>query len=183
MKTELYNPEGDPIRPKRYRVISSSQTIKVGDWITDQGIGVDATDATGDRILGYCTAIVTPKKVSLESPSVTAGDYTGTWTASTKSYAASATNDDAGGDGVMAEYVPAREGDRFKATLSAAKTTTVSSGIIEGYYCAASTSDGSLLDESTLSTSSTNTQFRVTDRYSTGSTTEVIVEVFLRETA
>lgn len=181
MNTELIRAENDPVRAKRYRVIKSSEVIKVGDWITDEGVGVANVDAKTEKVLGYCTAIVTPDRVSFESNSVDSGDYTGTWTASTKSYTASASNDDSGGDGVMAEYVPVRAGDKFKVTLDAAKTTTVASGIIEGYYIGILTSDSSKLDESDLTTTQAGLQFRIADRYAQGSTTQAIAEVVLRE--
>jgi hypothetical protein len=181
MKTELFRAEGHPHRPKRYALIKSSEVIKVSDWITNEGVGVANVDAKTEKVLGYATAIVTPDKRSFESPSVDTGAFTGTWVSSTKTYTASSTNDDAGGDGVMVEFVEVREGDRFKATLDAAKTTTVASGIIEGYFAGILTSDSSKLDESDLTTAATGLQFKVVDRYSQGATTEVIVEVVLRD--
>jgi len=161
-----------------YRLIKSSEVVMVGDWLVDEGVGMADVDATSELIKGLCVDIVTPEKISLQSLTATTSvAYTGTWAASTLQYTASSTNDDDGGDGIMVAYIRVLPGDQFLATLSAAKTTTVSSGIIEGYFAAILTSDASKIDEATLSTSSSTTQFRIVDRYTQGSTTQVIVEV------
>lgn len=163
---------------RNYRLIKNSEVIKVGDAITDESTGAANVDALTEEILGFATAIVTAKRVSLESATVTTADYDGTWDVTTKSYTASADNET--DKMVMVEYVKAEEGDRFKATLSAAKGSTTGSNK-EGYYIGIKTNDSSKLDETTASTSSANTQFIIRDPLLAGSTTEVVVEVALRQ--
>lgn len=181
MNTYLHRSSSFGQAQRRFRVIKNSETITTGDWLTDEATGMADVDATSEKIAGFCTRIVTADKRPLESSSVVSGtDYTGTWTASTKTYAASATNADSGGDGVMVEYVPVREGDQFIATLSAAKGTTTGSDK-EGYYLAILTSDASKLDETSAATTQASKQFKIADGYSQGTTTQVVVEAILRQ--
>lgn len=173
----VHKTEANDTRPKRFRLIKNSEVIKVGDWISDASTGAENTDNGSKAVLGRATAIVTPERVSFESASVTTGSYGGTWVASTKQYTAAADNQTV--DGIMVEYVPAREGTQFRATLSQAKGTTTGSNK-EGYYLAVSASDSSKLDETTASATNSSTQFRIADPLLAGSTTEVIVEVVTR---
>lgn len=182
MKTRIWKQNGNDTRGKEYRVIKNSEVIKVGDWIVDEGTGVADVDANSEHILGYCTAISTPDKISFESPSTDTGDYGGTWVSSTKQYTAASDNADSGGDGILCEYIPVREGDKFVATIDADKGTTTGSDLA-GYYLAIDTSDASQLDESTASTSRSSTQFRIENALTSGLDTEVIVSVSHRETS
>jgi len=177
--TKLYKPNALGTPKRRYRLIKDSETIMVDDWLVDESTGMADVDATGEKIYGYATAIVAPNKTSFESTSVTTGDYGGTWTSSTKQYAAAADNSTV--DGILVEYVPVREGDQFIATLDDDKGTTTGSDL-PGYFLAIKTSDASLLEESGASTSEASTQFRVVDGYEQGADTEVIVEVIVRGT-
>lgn len=170
-------------RGLRYRVIANSQTVVVGGMLVDKSTGVQASNASTDYELGYVTAVVTPNKVSLESASVNLADYDGSWTASSKTYVASASNTTAvTGKMVMVEYMPVREGDQLYANLSAAKGTTVGSNL-ESYYLSISTTDSRLLLETSASTTSTAAQFAIRDPLiSNTDTTLIVIEVLLRQT-
>jgi hypothetical protein len=173
----LRNAEGTRARVRR--VIKNSEVIKIGDWVVNESTGMANVDATSEKIEGLAVDILTRDGVSLRAASVDTTQYTGTWTASTLSYTASATNADSGGDGVLVEFIEVREGDEFVATLSAAKGTTTGSNKA-GYFMAIKTSDSSKLDEATASTSRASTQFEVMDPMLGGSTTEVAVRVSVR---
>lgn len=179
MSFTLYKPVGNQARDKDYRLIKNSEVIKVGDALVDESTGMANVDGTGEKIAGFATAIVTAEKVSLEAPSVDTGDLGGTWTTSTKSYTAAADNQTV--DGVMVEFIPVQEGDKYIATLDAAKGTTTGSDLV-GYFVAILTTDSSLLDESTTSTSAASTQFRTAELYTEGLTTEVVVICTVRGT-
>jgi hypothetical protein len=173
----LYRPQGNGVRPTRFRVIKNSEVIKVGDWIVDEGTGAANVDAITEPILGLAVGIVTANKTSLESASVDTAAYDGTWVAATKSY--TATSDNETDKKVMVAYIPVYEGDEFVAVIDAAKGTTTGSNL-EGYYLPILTSDSSKLDESGASTTITNTQFKIKDPMTDGVTTEVIVVAHLR---
>lgn len=161
------------------RVIKNSETIKVGDFVTNESTGMANVDATSEKIYGLVTDIFTKDGVSLQAASVDTSLYTGTYTASSKQYAASATNADSGGDGVLVEFIELQEGDELIVTLDADKGTTTGSNVA-GYFLAISTSDSSKLDESTASTSRASTQFEISDPLLAGSDTEVAVKVLVR---
>lgn len=165
-------------RPLKYRVIKNSEVIKVGDFIVDEATGAANVDAATEQILGIAVEIVTSKGVSLESPSVSTSDYDGTWAASTKSYTATADNES--DKLVKVGYIPLEENDEVVATLDADKGTTTGSNKA-GYNLAILTSDSSLLDESTASASTSNTQFRITNPLLGGSDREVVVQVTNRQ--
>lgn len=158
------------------RVIKNSEVIMVGDWITDEGTGVADVDAVTEAPLGLVTAITTESGISLESANST-GLYDGTWDSATRQY--TATSDNETDKKVRAEFIPVKEGDRFRAVLDADKGSTTGSDLI-GYYIASLTSDASLLDESTVSTTITNTQFKIVEQLP--GVRDVVVEVHLRET-
>jgi len=173
--TKEYKADAMGRNKRAYRLIKNSEVIKVGDWIVDESTGMANADGTSELIAGFATAIVTIDKRSLEALSVVTGDLGGTWAASTKSYTAASDNETV--DGVMVEYVPAREGDQFIGTLDADKGTTTGSNKA-GYWISVLTTDSSLLDESSAAASAT--QFRIVDAYNQGSDTEIIVEVVIR---
>jgi hypothetical protein len=175
--TKLRNADGT--RALVRRVIKNSETIKLGDFVTNESTGMANVDATSEKVEGFVVDIVTRNGVSLRAASVDTSLYTGTFTASTASYAASATNADSGGDGVQVEFVEIREGDEIVATLDAAKGTTTGSNKA-GYFLSILTSDSSKLDESSASTSRASTQFEIMDPMLAGSTTEVAVRVSVR---
>jgi len=177
MNTRLFNADGS--RRTRVRLIKNSEVIKVGDWITDEASGVANVDAATEKVSGYAVAIVTDEGLSLESPAVDTGSLGGTWVSSTKSYTAAADNETV--DGVQVEFIEAREGDEFIATLDAAKGTTTGSNK-SGYFLSILTSDSSLLDESSASTSRASCQFQIANPYTQGLTTEVVVRVMARAT-
>ena len=106
-KTELYRLAGGEVRPVRYRVIKNSEVIKVGDFITDEAVGVANVDAVTESIMGFCVDIVTAKKISLQATAVPAGDYDGTWDAATLQYTAASDNQT--DKKVLCAYIPARE--------------------------------------------------------------------------
>lgn len=178
MANSWFNGEG-LVAPKiRYRVIKNSATIKKGDMITDDSVGVSAINATNDKILGLCIGIFTPEKTNFASASIYAGAYTGTWTASTQSYAAAADNQTV--DTILAGYIPAREDSQFIMLMDDTLGVTTGSNK-EGYYVASLVSDASKLDESTTSTSSASTQWRILYVGVPGlQTNEVVVQPILR---
>lgn len=172
----LHKPNAGSQAARDSRVIKNSEVIKVGDWITDEGTGVANVDAVTEAPIGLVTGIVNNEGVSLESATA-AGTYDGTWDSATRQY--TATSDNETDKKVRAEFVPVKEGDRFRAKLDADKGTTTGSNLV-GYYIASLTSDSSLLDESTASTTITNTQFKIVEQLP--GTRDVVVEVHLRET-
>jgi hypothetical protein len=178
MNSRLHEAANAGKRRTAHRLIKNSEVIKPGDWIVDESTGVANVDAVGEAVLGYCIEIVTADKIPLASATVDTSSLGGTFVASTGQYTAASDNQTV--DSVLCAYVPAREGDRFIATLDAAKGTTTGSNA-PGYYVAILTTDSSLLDESSASTSSSNTAFRVEGAYDVGATTEIVVSVHARD--
>lgn len=174
----IVKPNGNDTRPKKFRLITNSQTLKVGDFITDASVGASKVSTNAMKVLGVVSGFVTKSGTYLDSVGGTTG-LGGTFTASTKTYAAASNNQTV--DAVKVEYEPIREGDQILADLSAAKGATTGSNL-EGYYLAINTADASQLDETTASATITSTQFRIKDPNTAGLTTQVIVECIQRNT-
>lgn len=176
MSTRLWR--ADVNRGVKYRVIKNSEVIKIGDWITNESTGMANADAATEKIEGYAVDIVTRDKVSLRSPGVDTSQYAGgTWAPATNQYTAASNNETV--DGVLVQYIEAKEGDLFVATLDAAKGTTTGSNKA-GYFASILPGDSSKLDESDTSASRASCQFEIVDPYLQGSDTEVIVRVIAR---
>lgn len=179
MAFKLRKVDGNDVRPNRRIVIKNSEVIKVGDVIVLEGGGAANVDAITEPSFGIARAILTPDGRSLESISVLAEEYDGTWNPTTKSYTATADNQT--DKKIQVEYTPIREGDRILATLDANKGTTTGSDTV-GYYLPILVSDSSKLDESGASTTKTNTQFLIVDPSPAGGgTDEVVVVCILRQ--
>jgi len=168
----------DPVG-RDYMVIKNSEVVKVQDWITNESAGVANVDAATEKIFGLVTAVVDSDRVSLEATGADTGALGGTWASATKKYTAASDNQTV--DGVLAEFIPVKEGMQFIAKLDADKGTTTGSNK-KGYFLSVLTSDSSLLDESTASATIASTQFVIVDPYLNGPDDEVIVECIARGT-
>lgn len=124
-------------------VILDSVTMKVGDIVKMAASGVDIADAVTDPIYGLCVGIVDKNGVPLEQ--VDAGNYGGTFTESTQTYVADASN--IASERVSALVQPLHGNETLSALADAAIGTTTGSNL-PGYYIDVLTSDASKLDES-----------------------------------
>jgi hypothetical protein len=152
------------------RLIKNSEVIKVGDVIVDEGVGVANVDATTELILGVATQLIDLNGTPLDAIHVS-DLSTGAWTSSTRSFTAGADNQTV--DKVKVVYDLLQSGVEIKATID----EDPDGDIVVGNWISILTSDSSLLDASTAST--TAQQFRIVrvDGEDLG-TREVVVEVF-----
>jgi len=124
-------------------VILDSVTMKVGQPVKLANSGVDVADAVSDLLYGLCVGIVDKNGIPLEQ--VDAGDYGGTYTASTQTYVADASN--IASERVSALVQPFKGHETLTALADAAIGTTTGSDK-PGYFIDVLTSDCSKLDES-----------------------------------
>ena len=172
----LNTPHGEVPEIKE-AVIANSETIQIGDFIRFESGGVCDIDATTEDICGMAVDIVDNNGISLDSP--TKGTVTGTWTASSKQYAAASDNETV--DGVRVRFVPATSRTVFLVKMDAADGTSGTAKI--GKYYQILTSDASQIDESTISETETSMQFQIADENGLGATNEIGVKVVLRQDA
>lgn len=74
-------------------VIANSATVKVGDVLTMTALGSGggaSRAAAGNRVLGVCVGIIDANGIDLDNANPS--NFDGTWTSSTKVYAASSNN-------------------------------------------------------------------------------------------
>lgn len=175
----LYKQGADGNSTRKYRIVKNSEVISVGDVVTDEATGVADVDAVTEAILGVVTAIVTPEGINADATSANVSGYDRT----TRTLTAEADNET--DKKYMVEFVPVTSETELLAKLDDAKGTTTGSNLA-GYYIASLTSDARLLDESTVATSATNTQFVIVNPYPTVSSAKdgdrlVVVRVHNRQ--
>lgn len=152
--------------------------------------GIDLSDAVTDYVYGIVEAFLTKNRLPLQTDT---GGYTGTMDLSTyypagMGYTSSSTNATVTGDRVTALVRPVWNAI-LSARLTAARGTTTGSNLA-GLYIAVSTTGAekaTKLDETTINTSITNTQFLTYPSFpgstlcadpADNSTTRVLVKCF-----
>jgi len=160
-------------------VIANSETIQVGDLIRYEGGGVADIDATTEDIEGLVTEIINGQGTNLASPIVDTGDFSGTWTSSTKQYIAASDNETV--DLVKVRFIPINERTELLMKLDADKDTSATAAL--GKYYKILASDAGKLDESTIAETETGQQFITSDLNGLGADDEIGVRVVNRQTA
>ena len=128
-------------------IIASSQTIQVGGLVLVNAAGHLSVATAGNPIFGVVVALVDVNGIDMENTRVTKD---GTYTASTRSYAASASN---GTGSKFSALVNTSKTAVYSAQPDSAIGTTTGSNLL-GYYCDIATG-GLQPDEDTTATSST----------------------------
>ena len=172
------NESGGPCPQADEALVIDSATEKVGGIIWFAGNGVEKIDATTEAVAGMVTEIISKDGTNIESPTVDTSALGGTWTPSTKTFAAASDNSTV--DLISVRYIPVKADQLFRMQMDADKGTTTGSNL-KGYFLKILTSDSAKLDESTAVAAEAGTQFQIMDPNGQGLDDEVIVRANNRQ--
>jgi hypothetical protein len=174
----VYNNRGGSFITER-RVIKNSSVVAVGGFITDKSTGIAPIADVNEPLLGMITSVLDKAGTNL-AQGTAATLSTGSFNKTTRVFTAGSDNQTV--DLVAVDFVVAKEGTQFVATLDADKGTTTGSNK-EGYYLTLKTSDHTKLAENSATaaivdaTPDVAVHFRIVKATGNGlSAREVVVE-------